>query len=1028
MAVKGVITFEQFELDLERRELRRNGILIAIQKKPLGVLIELVRRKDRLVTKSELLEAVWSGVTVSEHALTSAVRDLRQALGDLEHPHRLIATVRGQGFRLAVEVNHLQPPPASGHPGPDGPFVDREDVMSQLRAALGRAIAGTARVTFIAGPPGIGKTRTASQLVHDARGLGVEAHLARCYGGDGATPFWPWLQLVRGCLGGVNATDLEEPLKGIVHHLAWIAPDLADPRTVEARDDLDRVEARFRLFDAVGMLFRELARRRPLLLFIDDLHWADEASLLLLEFLAQNLPDSRIHLIGAFRDGEVGPDHALTRVLGALAREFGAERIELEGLRSESVAGILRDAAGREPTPMLAKKVFGATGGNPFFVTELANLIASGQLDVTTSPNEIPLSNRVRDAVRLHLRSRTFDCRRLLALASVVGQEIDLSSLSRAFGESSSRTLVLLDEAEAAGLVKAIPDKPRSYSFVHDLVRETLYRDTSRGERSRLHGQMARALESLGATPERLDGIAYHYGEAAALGDAEKAVEYAQRAGEHANALMAFEDAVVHYDRALGALDLVAAKSPELECRIRLAQAEAAWGTLEPAVQVQDRFVRAARSARSIGNADLLARAALGRTGHGSGPGDYRDIGTVDLADVELLSEANDALGGRPSALKALVLSRLALAVRYSESPALAESMTNEATAIARELDDPETLASVLRYRHEVISGPSYARERVELAHQIESLARAVKSRPLQLDALFFLARDQFELANLQAASEAGRAADALAATMRHPGAAFRSGIRRVLRSTLAGAFDEAATYALRFFERDRARNLSAHGTFSAQSIMIYISRGDHEAAIREILSGATVQSAFRWGWYALAREYTAVGRTEEARVEFERAATDSFRRVPQEHTFLGSVMILADLCYEFQDSRRAEHLYGLALPFESMIAAPYIATLCLGSVARALGTLAHLLGQYDRAEAHFRRALGVEQAMRAAPLCAETQERYAKMLLARARPGDTDRALRLLGEAGEIAAKLGMKRLHRQTALDRRGAELQLH
>jgi tetratricopeptide (TPR) repeat protein len=138
--------------------------------------------------------------------------------------------------------------------------------------------------------------------------------------------------------------------------------------------------------------------------------------------------------------------------------------------------------------------------------------------------------------------------------------------------------------------------------------------------------------------------------------------------------------------------------------------------------------------------------------------------------------------------------------------------------------------------------------------------------------------------------------------------------------------------------------------------------------------------------------------------------------------------MILADLCYEFQDSRRAEHLYGLALPFESMIAAPYIATLCLGSVARALGTLAHLLGQYDRAEAHFRRALGVEQAMRAAPLCAETQERYAKMLLARARPGDTDRALRLLGEAGEIAAKLGMKRLHRQTALDRRGAELQLH
>jgi tetratricopeptide (TPR) repeat protein len=258
---------------------------------------------------------------------------------------------------------------------------------------------------------------------------------------------------------------------------------------------------------------------------------------------------------------------------------------------------------------------------------------------------------------------------------------------------------------------------------------------------------------------------------------------------------------------------------------------------------------------------------------------------------------------------------------------------------------------------------------------------------------------------------------------MRHPGAGFRSGIRRVLRSTLIGRFDEAAAYALRFFERDRVRNLAAQGTFAVQTIMIHILRGEHEAAIRALDS----ESSVAWVRLALAREYTAVGRSEEARLEFERAAADSFRSLPQDHTLLGSLMILADLCFDLQDQRRAERLYGIALPFEGMVAAPFLATICHGSVARALGILAHLLGNYDRAEAHFRCALEVERAMRAAPLCAETQESYARMLLERARRGDRDQARRLLEESGEIAAKLGMKRLHRRTTLELRGAELRL-
>src|SRR6185503_15607670 len=161
---------------------------------------------------------------------------------------------------------------------------------------------------------------------------------------------------------------------------------------------------------------------------------------------------------------------------------------------------------------------------------------------------------------------------------------------------------------------------PGAYAFVHDLVRESLYRDLSTSRRTRLHLEMGVALEAL-EDPERLGEIAYHYGEAAALGVAENAFFYSRRAAEHASSMMAYEDAVAHYERALRVLKLVESTPPEVACEVLLRQAEAAWGTLESAEAVQRRFVRAARAARSIQSASLLARAALGRTGHGAGPG-----------------------------------------------------------------------------------------------------------------------------------------------------------------------------------------------------------------------------------------------------------------------------------------------------------------------------------------------------------------------------------------------------------------------
>ena len=471
--------------------------------------------------------------------------------------------------------------------------------------AAGRGL-GRARISLIAGPAGIGKTRTALELVRVARVRGFEVVLAHCYGGDSATPFWPWLELVRRALPQLDHRAFDARERALLAPLASLVPELVAQRTGSERRDEDLLAERFRLFEAFATLVRAYSRMRPTLLLIDDLHWADEASLLLLEFVAVQLEDLPLHMVATFRDGEVGWAHPLSRVLGVMAAQPSTERIDLSGLTSAAVAALLRAAAGREPSGEFVAKVHQATAGNPFFVSELARLFAAGQLDACEDGAQIPVPARVRDAVRLQVTRRSSECGALLQLASVVGRELELLPLASALGLPQPRTLALLDEAEAAGLLRRVEGEPGRYGFVHDLVRETLYRDLGSPARSELHCKMAEAIAAQSGE-QRLQELSYHYGEAAEgrPNVARKALDYAERAAQRALALLAYEDAVAHYDRALAACRLLPGGEPARRARLLLARAEAAWGTLEDAREVQARFERAAQAAREIGSAEL---------------------------------------------------------------------------------------------------------------------------------------------------------------------------------------------------------------------------------------------------------------------------------------------------------------------------------------------------------------------------------------------------------------------------------------
>ncbi|HEX4338024.1 MAG TPA: AAA family ATPase [Polyangiaceae bacterium] len=989
---------------------------VKIQPKPLALLAHLIAHRDRVISKEELLEQLWPGVTVSEQAMSSALRDLRRALDETAEQPRALQTVRGRGFRfvgvleertsaakgLGRSMSQTLP---SAPPTSSGDLVDREEPLRALLASLGAAQLGSTRISFLVGPAGIGKTRLATELSRRALDLGIATYSSACCDGDGAPPFWPWLQLIRSVLAASQSPSESAARLLSRPALAWLSPELSRREPSQSGVDLGQLDTRFRLFEEICRFLDKRSREHALLLVIDDLHWADEASLLLLEFAMQTLASARIHIVGTFREGS-----HLARMRGIAARQHSTETIYLKGLEKSSVEHVFALASGHSPSAPFIDAVVTATSGNPLFVSELAKLAGAGELDVTTA-TDVPVPGRVRDLIRWQVHRLSPDCQRLLEAGSVLGREFELATLSQTLNRAQQELLEPLAEAQAAGLVLADHYSPSRLAFMHDLVRESVYRDLAGPERVRLHRLAGESLEAQlnRGTDSRYSEIANHYCQAAADGAAAKAVAFGRIAGDEANRRTAYEDAVIQYGRALSALAFMPDPPRELGCELLLAQADAAWGTDEPTEKVQERFVTAANAARACGSSTLLARAALGRSGYRDALGDYRDISIVDDVDIRLLTEAAAAIGPEPSEMRALVLSRFALAVRLTRGFATANALSQEALEMAERSGNQETIAEVLRSRHEVLWGPEYPMERVKIAARIVELAQALPSRPLEIDASFFLSRDYFELADFHAARVASKQAVILAKTLRHPGAAFRSGMQKVGILTMLGLFGDAEQKAWEFFHRDSSRHMAALGALHLQLAALYRFRGEHQRALELYASGVAHYPVNCWRDCATAHDLAMLGDRVAARRHLEELASDGFRSIPNDHSRVGCLVTLADVSWELGDSRFTSELYELLAPYQGRMATPFF-SICLGVSDRALGTLAALALKWDEAEQHLAQALAIGELHGSPPLLALTLERYGSVLLRRGSSHDRPRARSMLSRTAEIASNLGMR------------------
>ncbi|MCA1646673.1 MAG: AAA family ATPase, partial [Chloroflexi bacterium] len=471
------------------------------------------------------------------------------------------------------------------------------------------------QLLLVTGEPGIGKSAVLTEVARRGSHRGARVLRGVCWRGDGAPPYWPWTQVLRDIeldavgFGEAGRLLVSQPIGGV-----GSAQQAAD--------------ARFRLFDSVAGLFTRLARDRPLLISLDDLQWADAASVQLLEFVARQCAAKRVLLLGAARDDETA---------GALV-SLGGQLLPLTGLSSAEVGTLVTVIAGSHPSEEQANAVWRRSGGNPLFVRELTRLV------LARGDSGGPLPDSVRQTLTERLARVSHACAKMLEVAAVDGLHLQLDVLTRALDLTSDSAANLLDEAVRARVV--VVDDTGAH-FAHDLFRETILTQLSSAHTAALHASIGRALQTLSGGARHHDRaevgatarLAAHF-VAAGPTLAAEALDYSVLAAQEATARLGHADAVQHYEAALG----LVADDPKRRVDLLFALA-GACDRAGDSVAARSAYRRVADAARSSADWITLARAGLGLHSLGSrAAADERECaGLLTEANARLRAEASPA-------------------------------------------------------------------------------------------------------------------------------------------------------------------------------------------------------------------------------------------------------------------------------------------------------------------------------------------------------------------------------------------------
>jgi len=733
----------------------------------------------RLVQLFPLRERGWELLIEAQIALDNVnealatydelVRLLRERQDS--RPSDRLRELHAELLRLTDEP----PPPAA--PVQVGGFVGREEQLATLRSAWRRASTGPAEIVLLDGPAGIGKTRLARQFAAEVAADGGAVLYGRA-DQEALTTFQPFVEAL-----GQLLRDGNETFAGDREILGRLLPDLG-PGGDEATGAESDPALRFRFFQAVAALLARAGSTWPLLLILDDLHWADKPTLMLLRHLLRAPGLRRVLVIGTLRP-ETG--EALADFLHLLYRDRGTDPVVLGGLDLEGVRALVRDRLGQAPPAGVLERLLGLTRGNAFFIEEILRALGPGGLD-EAALDRVGVPKGVKEVILRHVRTLSPAAQELLTMAAVIGRQAPFDVLERLFADALSP----LSEALDARLIEPA-ESPEVTAFTHALVRETLYGELRGPLLTRAHLRVAEAIKA-GPEPHNPAELAHHYALAARPGPAR---HYSRLAGQQAARLFSYDEAATHYRRAL---DLLGEADERERCDLLLDLARVYYFSGDP--RARETYQAALDSARARGAAEQFARATLGLGAR------FWEAAYAGSQLRELLEEAVGLVTEADGLWRARVLARLAETLAFLGEDGAAAAWAGEALDLGRRLGDQDVLVQTLLARHISRLDIEHLDERLELMDELVALGDGHAERGAECR--HWRLYDLLEAGDVRAArAEHARLAE-LAAELRRPLFDLLAAGWTAALADLAGdraAADEWAQQLPGLAERARARD-----------------------------------------------------------------------------------------------------------------------------------------------------------------------------------------------------------------------------
>jgi predicted ATPase/DNA-binding SARP family transcriptional activator len=862
------------------------------------------------------------------------------------------------------------PLPAAVTAGNQDPFVGRAAELEALAIAYAQVVGGTRRLVLLSGEPGIGKTRLATQFALRAHDEGAIVLHGRC-DEEALLAQQPFAEALRHYVRECPQQRLAAQLQLVSGELRRIVPELAD-RIRDLPEPLagDPDGARSRLFEAVCSLLCEVAQSTPVVLVLDDLHWADRATLLLLKYLARYPRPARLMVLGTYRETELGVDHPLRATLADLRREFHLEQRALAPLDAAAVSRLVGVHAGDAASPELRRIIYERTEGNAFFVVEvLRHLTESGAIadtggaepDVATGQRAVPVG--VQDVISRRVARLGPATNRLLVTASVLGRTFELDVLQRLSELGEDELLDTLELAVRARVIEEAAGAAGHYTFSHALIRDSVYGALTKTRRALVHRRAGAALaqEHRLQIEPHLAELAYHFAQAGSSDDVVKAIQYGTRAGEHAISQLAYEQAAAHFRQAI---ELIDAADPERmqrqRCDLVIAQGEAERQAGDPAYRRT--LLGAARLAQALHDPDRLARAALANTYGALSAGQG-----VDHDRVAVLQAALDSYDVADSPTRAALLALLALELGTDHDWRLRQSLSDDAVAMARRAGDPHTLALVLTQSSLAKLGPQTGSElRTNLREAIE-LTAGLKDPLLAGHAACLGAHVAMQVGELHTADQMLARLTAVAEQLRQPFLRYYDIVAQAKRCTISGPADEAERLAFSALpigrsagQRDSTLTFLAQ-VFVARFLQGSLDRGDPHLPDFSVTPGWTPPSSPEitpsrslplMFDAAVSVVLCEVGRLDDARPYLDLLMSSELDDLSDDYSALAIPAYASIACARLGDTHNARRLYAILEPHSQRLV--NTGSTWFGATTHYLALLATTLNRPDEADSHF--------------------------------------------------------------------------